>query len=383
MICQHAPCPPHGSFNVFPRSTHLAVECPTDLKERGFVPQRLIQFSDGCACQYKSKTPFMDLSYGIQDMGISRVERHYFGSSHGKNPCDGEGGIVKNSAARAVQCEPDVTINNAESFFTFCTQRLSKEEVNEEGKCSHSRRTFFFIRKGEINRNRPSRTNVYALPGTRQIHSAVCIEPKKLGVRRLSCFCEGCNSLVGQCANRSFVDEWTTKELKTKPYLHDKDQVSEGHVHSADGDCVDDAVTLEAADVGLENLSGETEMVTSDESATEDESDLVLNSESPSGFSPVTVRVEVEEYYAVYYDKEYYVGRVLEAEGDFYKFKFMHRVRSSVVQEYDWPKRADIATVSGIYIIHGPLQLLGSGPFRVVNLEIVDSLYKSMKSRKM
>ena len=62
------------------------------LKSR--VPQleELLVFSDGCAAQFKSKLPLFHLA---NDRGPIKVTRAYFGSRHGKSPCDSSGGVIK------------------------------------------------------------------------------------------------------------------------------------------------------------------------------------------------------------------------------------------------------------------------------------------------
>ncbi|XP_033122022.1 uncharacterized protein LOC117121038 [Anneissia japonica] len=69
-------------------------------EERGLSVCRIIQFTDGCSAQYKSKTQFFDISQAMPDLNTT-MERDFFGSCHGKGPCDGEGGVIKNSARRA------------------------------------------------------------------------------------------------------------------------------------------------------------------------------------------------------------------------------------------------------------------------------------------
>ncbi|XP_070180376.1 uncharacterized protein [Littorina saxatilis] len=68
---------------------------------RGLNIQHQVQFTDGCAAQFKSKEPFMDLSMSMQDFGFP-IETAFFGSYHGKGPCDGAGGMAKSAARRAV-----------------------------------------------------------------------------------------------------------------------------------------------------------------------------------------------------------------------------------------------------------------------------------------
>ena len=57
--------------------------------------RRVIQFSDGAPSQYKNKVYFADCSFSEQDFNILS-ERHFFGSRHGKGPCDREIGVIKN-----------------------------------------------------------------------------------------------------------------------------------------------------------------------------------------------------------------------------------------------------------------------------------------------
>lgn len=91
--------------------------------------------------------------------------------------------------------------------------------------------------------------------------------------------------------------------------------------------------------------------------------------------------MKIEHYYAVFYDNEFYVGRLVNHEGASYVFKFMHRLRKSCQKQryYDWPARPDIAEVTGKYIIHGPLDIIGNGPFSVKEIEMIDKIYGGTK----
>ena len=77
----------------------------------------------------------MDGSNALEDLGVV-VERAYYGSRHGKNRCDGEGGAIKNGKA---------VINNAEKFADHCKETLTKgNRIND--KCNHKRRTIIYTR---------------------------------------------------------------------------------------------------------------------------------------------------------------------------------------------------------------------------------------------
>ena len=142
-------------------SVHFYTRVATSFlcNKRGLKVSREIQWSDGCASQYKSRTPFMDISHASHDLHVPLVERHFFGSRHGKNPCDGEGGVVKSAAARAIKSDDSVCIQDANAFFDFCCRQLTKARCDGEGNCQHSRRCFLYVDKVEIPRNRPDRRN--------------------------------------------------------------------------------------------------------------------------------------------------------------------------------------------------------------------------------
>ena len=91
------------------------------------------------ASQYKSKMPFADVSFGVEDHGLT-IERHFFGSRrngrHGKGPSDGEGGVVKSGATRAIKNE-QMMITDAASFQMF-GEELMRKEQHVSDKCVHS-----------------------------------------------------------------------------------------------------------------------------------------------------------------------------------------------------------------------------------------------------
>lgn len=139
-----------------------------------------VQFTDGCSAQYKSREPFMDLSCGLEDYDFS-VERNFFGSRHGKGPCDGLGVVIKQAARRAVE-RREVTITNAKDMYDHCSQSLTLKKGKDE-ECCHKLRTFFIV--SNIKRNR-SRNPSKALPGTRKVHCVKGVQYGQVAVRNLS-----------------------------------------------------------------------------------------------------------------------------------------------------------------------------------------------------
>ena len=75
------------------------------------------------------------------------MERNFFGSRHGKGPCDGMGAVVKQATRRAVE-RREVIVRNAQDMFDFCQNKLSTKDATE--KCSRKLRTFCFV--SNINR---------------------------------------------------------------------------------------------------------------------------------------------------------------------------------------------------------------------------------------
>ena len=112
-----------------------------------------------------------------------------FGSRHGKNPCDGQGKSQKMQHQGPSSLTAMFT-SIMQSMYNFCKGKLSKGSFTESGECNHSRRSFYLIRKGEIQRNRPKRTGAATLPGTRKLRAVVGLAPMNLNARRLSCFCD-------------------------------------------------------------------------------------------------------------------------------------------------------------------------------------------------
>ncbi|XP_070549459.1 RE1-silencing transcription factor A-like [Ptychodera flava] len=180
----------------------------THMKDRRNLDmQKMIIFSDGCAAQYKSRTPFADVSFAKEDMNCT-LERNFFGSRHGKGPCDGEGGVVKAAITRAVKNEVFIP-SDAKSVYDFCRKSLSKESES-------FKRTFYWIPTYNIQRNRPSRL-VKTVKGTRQLHSVLSTgEAYVLKKRPLSCYCSHC--MLGnadECDNQEWVEPW--RDLKLFP----------------------------------------------------------------------------------------------------------------------------------------------------------------------
>ena len=182
--------------------TRLAID---HLRQRGMLCTRIVQWSDGCTSQYKSRGPFADIAASQHDMGVP-VGRNYFGSRHGKGPCDGEAAVVKNHVASAVKCR-DVIISNACDFYKYLQKSSLNKQPPQVG-CPHSHflRSFVFVGENEICHSRPHR-NIKTVPGTRQFHHVKPGGTGQLCARHLTCMCDGCAG-GGQCQEEDIVGRW-------------------------------------------------------------------------------------------------------------------------------------------------------------------------------
>ncbi|KAK0040075.1 hypothetical protein Bpfe_030491 [Biomphalaria pfeifferi] len=144
----------------------------------------------------------------VEDTNVS-IERHYFGSRHGKGPCDAEIGVVKKNATLAIKRRVAI-ISDAKGLFLWAKEYMTKAEPT-------SKRTFFLVEQGEINRDRPDRSNekIRSLQGSRSVHAVRGITPYNIAYRKRSCFCFPCrNSDGSQCLHDEICGSWKVFKLQ-------------------------------------------------------------------------------------------------------------------------------------------------------------------------
>lgn len=134
-------------------------------------------FSDGSAAQYKNFKNFLNLCCHKKDFGI-KAEWNFFGTSHGKSPCDGIGGTVKRLAARASLQRPiENQILTPSDLYGFCTQNISGIE-------------FIYVTREEVEQLRIAQEERFrsgcTVAGTRENHHFEPINEKEIRVRRVS-----------------------------------------------------------------------------------------------------------------------------------------------------------------------------------------------------
>jgi hypothetical protein len=117
--------------------------------------------SDDSAAQYKNFKNFLNLCHHEEDFEIT-AEWNFFGTSHGKSPCDGIRGTRKRLAARASLQHPyENQILTPKNLFNFCNDNTDRIK-------------FFFISKEEVEEEKASQEERFlqghTLAGTRENH---------------------------------------------------------------------------------------------------------------------------------------------------------------------------------------------------------------------
>ncbi len=127
------------------------------------------------------------------------MERTYFGSRHGKSPCDALGGIVKSAARRYVKSRREL-IRNAQELFDFAKSNLTKKHDN-----TYRPRTLFYQEK--FDHPKHASENSRGMPGTQKIHQVRAMGKHAVQGRSLACYCHGC-LVEATCESKAIIGEW-------------------------------------------------------------------------------------------------------------------------------------------------------------------------------
>ncbi|KAK6174428.1 hypothetical protein SNE40_017706 [Patella caerulea] len=175
------------------------------LKTSNVPFDNILQYTDGCAGQYKSCTAFSYIS-----TNQIPVQRNYFGSRHGKGPCDQVIAVVKSAISRAVKSR-QVIVNTAGDIHKFLNQKYAEKEDDQH---QHHNIKFFLVPSDQVCHNKEM--NVQTIPGTQKVHSVKQFPENcdYILTRNLSCFCSNCldNNFVN-CINNEYVHPWKKARL--------------------------------------------------------------------------------------------------------------------------------------------------------------------------
>lgn len=113
---------------------------------------------------------------------------------------------------------------------------------------------------------------------------------------------------------------------------------------------------------------------------TDENKNVEMDTDESEKESTENINILQESYYAVFFDRKLYIGRVLKCPWlGKVSLKFLHNVGNNL---YDWPSRDDIATVKQQYIFMGPLKLIGNGPFQIENHQKILKKFLNLKSKQ-
>lgn len=159
-----------------------------------FFAQR---WSDGCAAQLKNCQEFLKCTLNSGNSGVS-TRYNYFGSAHGKNECDGEGGALKHSVAEAETLanaaeNPDLLIKDPAAVHKYLDShcRSTKKAFMEKKGVGIFTRIFHLVKKGDVKRKMYHEAKPYE--GTMKVHNVISLgQPGRAKVCERSCACDVC-----------------------------------------------------------------------------------------------------------------------------------------------------------------------------------------------
>lgn len=137
--------------------------------------------------------------------------------------------------------------------------------------------------------------------------------------------------------------------------------------------------TSSSADTDSTEDDDEDEVSLHDSSSDQLESDVDLNTIEEKN----KLNIQLEKYYGVFYDINWYIGRIIEENADDHTFKVKFLMKS--LDDLVWPKHQDVQWVKKDFFIYGPIKLLGNDPFQLRRTDLVEieKRFKEMKKLKM
>ncbi|XP_021351030.1 uncharacterized protein LOC110448874 [Mizuhopecten yessoensis] len=168
----------------------------------------MIEFTDGCSAQYKSRHCMGMSSFVCSEMGYEKFQRNYFETSHAKGPQDAAGGLLKRMLDQAVM--KGTTIQNGSEVYNYASKYLDKPKGGV-----YRRRIFRYV--DEIDRSAPKTFKPVA--NNRKIHQIFSNKDGEILVRAHSCYsCDSClNGLPLTCMNTDYTG--TNRLIKVQAEL--------------------------------------------------------------------------------------------------------------------------------------------------------------------
>ncbi|KAJ8048419.1 hypothetical protein HOLleu_00730 [Holothuria leucospilota] len=231
---------------------------------------KVVLFTDGCSSQYKSKGPFADISYAMEDHGVP-IQHEYFGSRHDPDSADTTHNTDGNVSSQLGTPKLDYTVGeyvaviydddwwagevigakDNKCHINFMAKKGDNKfmdaahNINQKGHLLISRMlwktmvSLFNMSISDPDTGQDSeRSKQGKLPGTRRTHSVKTVRAGVVAWRNLTCFCSACVNGVGDCINSAYVHKW--KEFKVGSDINEQEQSNEDPdsadtTHNTDG----------------------------------------------------------------------------------------------------------------------------------------------------
>ena len=183
------------------------------LRKKGIDLSEIIEFTDHCSSQYKSRFTF----YFMTMLGIP-CTRHYFGVKHGKGPSDRAGGNFKRKIRSAVKVGH--MLLNSDQIQQYCEQHFDRQTLSCDGCDGRDGRdrnphSLFKVYNHRSIRRPTKDPNLRALEGSRDFLHVV----RNTGVtgqveyRYFDCACQSCTTHQSNCTQTEYADEWKQFQL--------------------------------------------------------------------------------------------------------------------------------------------------------------------------
>ncbi|WAR01723.1 hypothetical protein MAR_008281 [Mya arenaria] len=132
----------------------------------------MIEFTDGCSCQYKSRTCMGVSTLLCEKHGYKSFERNFFETSHAKGPQDAAGGLLKRQLDIAVM--KGESIQSARDVFDFAKENLCTPKSG-----IYPRRIFACIESTD----RSTTYKFSAVPNNKRVHQMSTCCPGTITIR--------------------------------------------------------------------------------------------------------------------------------------------------------------------------------------------------------
>ena len=166
----------------------------------------VIQFTDNCKAQYKSKRPFAEIA-----RNSTPIIRCYFGEKHGKSHADALFGRLKKWMMDNIKSGHFV-VRDAKEFYNCCKAEYETKDMHP-CRSKHRRVVFQYVSPSDISRHYDC--NVNTVKGTLKFFSVRnTSQPLELLSREIPCVCPPCIGNNGICLNNSFTDAWKLEKLE-------------------------------------------------------------------------------------------------------------------------------------------------------------------------